>query len=55
MIRWAISFIIDRIIFLTVVYWLLRSLAGSQVQSFDAIEQWVDQVSPFAQIGRALH
>ena len=54
MIRWAITFVIDRIIFLIVVFWILRYLTGSQLQSFDSIEQWMDQVSPFAQISRAL-
>ncbi|MBV8472557.1 MAG: hypothetical protein JO107_05850 [Hyphomicrobiales bacterium] len=48
----TVSFVVDRIIFLVVVDWIIRAAAGSQ--SVETIQQWVDQVSPFAQIARAL-
>ena len=54
MIRWAISYVVDRVILLTIVYWVVRSVAGSQFQSVDSIQQWIEQASPFAEISRAL-
>lgn len=54
MIRWAISYVVDQVILLTIVYWVVRSVAGSQFQSVDLIQQWIEQASPFAEISRAL-
>ena len=53
--RWVVSYAINRLCILVLVIFLIKTYGPSSREAGDILKDWVDRISPFEEISRALH
>jgi hypothetical protein len=54
MLRWSLSFAINRLFVLALIIFVIKSYGAASCQSGEALVDWMNHASPFDAINRAL-
>lgn len=54
MLKWAISFAINRMLILVVIMVVIRAYGSTSCHAGGPLEEWIERTLPFDQISRAL-
>jgi hypothetical protein len=53
--RYLVGYALNRLCILLIVLFLIRAYGPSKIPAEDILQDWVDNISPFEKIARALH